>query len=301
MKKGKSLLLSLIFLTSCGSAPSGVDALIIKPGGDALDYNVLVYCDKRTEDVTIPRIYNNLPIRSISGDVFKNCENLVNVTFEGTFEEWFDVLMYNEYSNPMSYAENFYLLDENKEVYELNEVVVPDSITKVDVFQFYNFKKIEKIELNGVRNVGKKAFYNCDSVKSVKLSSKLTRVGVDAFDDCDSVIFLCEAESKPSGWQETWNSSNRPVYWGVNENTFAEVDGLQFVVSNDTAVLVRYVGDAENVTIPSTVTIGENTYDVTSIENYAFQNCEEVKSVTIPSTVTTVASNAFEGCSATRK
>ena len=100
MKKSKSLLLfSLIFLTSCGFAPTGVDALTIKPGGDKKDYNVVVYCNRKTTDVTIPKVYEGMEVKSIGKNVFKDCEKLVDARYEGTVEEWCKLYLYNEYSN----------------------------------------------------------------------------------------------------------------------------------------------------------------------------------------------------------
>jgi uncharacterized repeat protein (TIGR02543 family)/LPXTG-motif cell wall-anchored protein len=46
--------------------------------------------------------------------------------------------------------------------------------------------------------------------------------------------------------------------------------------------------------IPSTVAIGANTYSVTTVDDFAFQN-QSLTSVTIPTSVTTINSSAFEG------
>ena len=52
-----------------------------------------------------------------------------------------------------------------------------------------------------------------------------------------------------------------------------------------------------NVVIPATVTYGGNTYSVTSIGEYAFEECSGLTSVTIPNSVTSIGSYAFYYCS----
>ena len=52
-----------------------------------------------------------------------------------------------------------------------------------------------------------------------------------------------------------------------------------------------------NITIPATITNGENTYTVTSIGNSAFSSCSGLTSVTIPDGVTSIGNSAFSYCS----
>ena len=51
-----------------------------------------------------------------------------------------------------------------------------------------------------------------------------------------------------------------------------------------------------NITIPATITHGENTYSVTSIGNGAFLDCISLTSVTIPGSVTSIGDHAFSLC-----
>ena len=56
----------------------------------------------------------------------------------------------------------------------------------------------------------------------------------------------------------------------------------------------KYTGD---VTIPATVKSGETTYNVTSVGYWAFGNCSDLTSITIPNSVTSIDVFAFSGCS----
>ena len=51
------------------------------------------------------------------------------------------------------------------------------------------------------------------------------------------------------------------------------------------------------VIIPSSVQVESATYTVTSIGDYAFEDCKSLTSVTIPNSVTSIGDGAFEGCS----
>ncbi len=53
---------------------------------------------------------------------------------------------------------------------------------------------------------------------------------------------------------------------------------------------------ATTINIPATVTYNGNTYNVTSIGELVFKNCENLASITIPDGVTTIGGGAFYGC-----
>ncbi len=80
-------------------------------------------------------------------------------------------------------------------------------------------------------------------------------------------------ESKTVSAQEKFVS----IEIKADENGFCIEDG----------VLTKYTGNAEEVTIPS---------DVTVIGSLAFENCETVKKVIIPGNVKTIKEKAFMGC-----
>lgn len=58
---------------------------------------------------------------------------------------------------------------------------------------------------------------------------------------------------------------------------------------------------AASIIIPETVTYDGITYSVTSIGNYAFQSCHDLISVTIPKSITSIKSLAFDWCTSLSK
>ena len=109
--------------------------------------------------------------------------------------------------------------------------------------------------------------------------------------------FYCEVTSKPSGWSSIWNKSNRPVYYGINENNYLEQEGIIYIVKYNSAIVTRITNKISNdVTIPKEITINDITYLVTSIGSSALSDCDNLTSITIPNSVTSIESYAFFSC-----
>ena len=79
-----------------------------------------------------------------------------------------------------------------------------------------------------------------------------------------------------------------------------EVDGIYYNIDGNSVSVTKgnnnnsYSGD---VVIPATVTYNDVVYNVTSIGSYAFLDCSDLTSVTIPQSVTKIGSYTFRDCS----
>lgn len=94
---------------------------------------------------------------------------------------------------------------------------LPDRIININAWAFSGVDFNDDLYLNTgkVRNIGEYAFNNTD-ITTVILSSLASNIGGYAFNGCNSLTIYTEHASKPSGWANTWNSSNRPVIWNCN-------------------------------------------------------------------------------------
>ena len=90
---------------------------------------------------------------------------------------------------------------------------------------------------------------------------------------------------------EVANSGKTIYYNYFNNNTELEVT---FRGSSFDEYADEYSGD---VVIPQTVTYNGKTYNVTSIGEYAFYDCSNLTSITIPNSVTSIGNVAFSRCS----
>ena len=85
------------------------------------------------------------------------------------------------------------------------------------------------------------------------------------------------------------------------ENRTIWCDAIQFKVEQDSRKgnYLTVISSKENVTevnIPKTVTVDGKKLEVKSIDSYAFCNCSDLKSITIPEGVTSIGDDAFSGC-----
>ena len=83
------------------------------------------------------------------------------------------------------------------------------------------------------------------------------------------------------------NADGVTIYYNLSN------DGKELKVSSKTMDFNSYSGD---VVIPEEVTYKGVTRKVTGIELWAFEECKELASVTIPSSVTDIKANPFHGC-----
>ena len=150
---------------------------------------------------------------------------------------------------------------------------------------------------NSVTSIGSYAFAYCYNLTSITIPNSVTSIESYAFYSCIRLTIYCEVTSEPSGWSSIWNKSNRPVYYGINENNYLEQEGIIYIVKYNSAIVTGITNKISNdVTIPKEITINDITYLVTSIGSYALSDCYNLISITIPNSVTSIESYAFADC-----
>lgn len=93
----------------------------------------------------------------------------------------------------------------------------------------------------------------------------------------------------------------------ASASTLKQIGDLVYLLNDDGTATVVNILDInkklENVVIPERVEAqinwygGEESYEVTGIENYAFYDCTALKNVVLPCTITTIGYSVFCGCS----
>ncbi len=158
-------------------------------------------------------------VTSIGSFAFHVCDSLSDVYYEGTIEDWCNITFSDSSSNPMRYAESFYLLNENNEWYEVTEITIPVGVTEIKDFAFYGFDNLTEVTISsGVTSIGAHAFSDCTSLTIVHIPQSVTSIGKSAFYNCFSgARIFCEAEEQPSTWDSSWNPSGYYVFWGQYE------------------------------------------------------------------------------------
>ena len=119
----------------------------------------------------------------------------------------------------------------------LKSVSTSENLVSVGDYAFRGCTALEVFDFNQVETIGRYAFYSCSSLKAINIPATLTSIGDYAFRGCTSVssivipdtvvtigkhafynlnettIYVAPEKIQPY-WNNRFNSSYRPVFWG---------------------------------------------------------------------------------------
>lgn len=172
-----------------------------------------------------------------------------------------------------------------------DELIIPTSIKGKQVTRIAQYA-LSNLNISGISYssslvyIDEGAFSGCSKFTEIYLQQTILAIGSRAF---TSGSLYCELISKPEGWDNYFYGGNCKMYWGCPGPAGNGYIGS--IKADGTVEVATYNGDEVDVVIPQTL-YGKM---VTSIRSGAFSS-ENIKSISMPDTITTINSSAFRGC-----
>lgn len=178
---------------------------------------------------------------------------------------------------------------------------------------------------NGLEGIAGGAFHGCNGLASISLPESINRINPHAFTQCeslksvtclsltppilensqcfDSTCYTRATLQMPHVAVKDYQNSE---YWrlfkdieGIDYSFFADSSNYMMTSENTVTIIYKdenyytYEGD---VVIPATVMLGDMEFTVTAIGDNAFEGCENMTSIAMPTTITAIGNNAFDAC-----
>ncbi|MDP4094720.1 MAG: leucine-rich repeat protein [Bacillota bacterium] len=171
----------------------------------------------------------------------------------------------------------------------MTSITIPEGVTSIGNAAFSNCSRMTSITIpSSVTFIGEIAFGHCDALSSVTIPSSVTSIGNCAFLKCNSLTDI----NVDVGNQNY--SSQGGVLYNKDKSCLihcpAKLSGMFSIPDSVTSI--------ENYAFNSCCTLTSVTIPegVASIEKYTFSDCVSMTSMTIPEGVTSIGNAAFSGC-----
>ena len=173
----------------------------------------------------------------------------------------------------------------------LTSVTIPNSVTNIVGAAFWSCRGLTSVTIpNSVTSIGSRAFFLCSRLTSITIPYSVTSIGESAFEQCSSLTSVhisdLAAWCNISFTDVKANPLNCAHHLYLNGE---EVKDL--IIPESVTSIGNYAFDncrgLTSVTIPNSVT---------SIGAFAFDDCRGLTSVTIPNTITSIVNGTFENC-----
>ena len=137
----------------------------------------------------------NSTVSSLGDGIFASCSKLTEIQFGSSVE----VIP----ANIMQYRASLTTVR-----------IYGSSLVSIGNSAFWKCSKLTTINLpSSLTSIGNNAFNYCSKLPSIRIPLSVTTMGSNVFQNCNELLIYCEVSSKPDGWDDNWNSSDKPVYW----------------------------------------------------------------------------------------
>ena len=180
----------------------------------------------------------------------------------------------------------------------LTSVTIGDSVTSIGDRAFSSCYRLTTVTIgDSVTSIGDYAFYYCDSLTSVTIGDSVTSIGDEAFSGCHKLVEVRNLSDLTITKGSTDNGNIGYYALDIYADTttpsklWETSDGYLFYEDGDTCYLLGYTGSETDLTLPTDC--HSKAYE---IYQYAFDERDDITSVTIPDSVTSIGYRAFSSC-----
>nr|DAI59256.1 MAG TPA: leucine rich repeat protein [Crassvirales sp.] len=217
----------------------------------------------------------------------------------------------------------------------LNALTLPESLEKIGDYAFYNNPSLKSVNIPAkVKTIGTQAFYNCgltdlviqegvqaigdyafygNSLQNLTLPSTITSIGNYTFYSGYLQSITCNAATPPTLGDDVFNieitpsikvplasiAAYRKVYgWKDFSNYYGGeevIDGVAYRIDDKGAYVQAAIMTESEICLAENVAFEGAQYPLYKIADNAFAGNGSITLVTVPATVETIGSNAFDG------
>ncbi len=170
---------------------------------------------------------------------------------------------------------------------KITSVTIPNSVTHIDSGAFSRCYSLKSVVIpDSVTTIATYAFKYCISLMSVTIGSNIMSIGDSVFYGCNNLVEIINNSSI-----ETIKNVSETVDVHKGESRIENKGGYLFYSKNGINVLIDYVGTETALALP--MDFNGQSYRILN----AFYGNDEIISVFIPNSVTSIGVESFFGCS----
>ena len=230
-------------------------------------------------------------LKTISTAAFSGCTNLKSVEFPAGLTKIENMAFEKSGLIRMELPDTVTTMGSGvfSECPNLEFVKLPRNLEVIEMSMFKKCAKLQSVVFpENVKVIGRLAFMWCDELQNFTLPESVETIGLQAFIDCESLTEVTIPANVTIIEQNSFSGCGklRAIYVAEGNPAYQSVDGV--LMTKDGTMVHTCPGAKEGTfVIPN---------GVTTIASLAFFDCQNLKRLVIPATLTTINERGFDFC-----